>query len=115
MRLRALIYCVDIRRLAAFYEDLLPLAAVVRSPDYIDYGIFALHSIPQEIVESMSLRASSKPRENGSTKLIFEVPDPAALRSKLEAGGHQILDRPWGSWDAVDPEGNVFAVIEESR
>lgn len=112
MRLRAMLYCIDITCLSEFYARLLGLTAKIRTPEYVDFGDFALHAIPAEIVQNMSLRTSSEPRETGSTKLIFEVPDPAALRAKLEAGGHRILDRPWGSWDAVDPEGNVFQIAK---
>jgi predicted enzyme related to lactoylglutathione lyase len=109
-----MLYVVDVKRMAEFYGDLLGLTAKIRSPEYVDFGDLALHAIPAEIVQSMSLRASSEPRETGSTKLILEVPDPAALRAKLEASGHQILERPWGSWDVVDPEGNVFQLSERT-
>jgi catechol 2,3-dioxygenase-like lactoylglutathione lyase family enzyme len=110
MRLRAMLYVRDLPEMAEFYGDLLGLSSIIRTPDYVDFGLLALHAIPREIAENISISWPPKPRETGSTKLIFEVPDPDALRPRLEAAGAQILERPWGDWDAVDLEGNVFAL-----
>lgn len=45
------------------------------------------------------------------TKLTFAVRDVDATLGKVEALGLPLLKRPWGETEAVDPEGNVFAVI----
>jgi hypothetical protein len=110
MSLRAMLYCLDIATMSAFYSGILDLTATIRSPEYVDFGVLALHAIPAEIVAAISMKPSPQPRESVPVKLIFEVPDPAVIRANLEARGHLILDRPWGAWDAVDPEGNVFQV-----
>jgi len=53
-------------------------------------------------------------REDSPVKLIFRVADIAAERERLEGMGVRVLERPWqtadGSFDCVDPEGNVFQV-----
>jgi hypothetical protein len=41
------------------------------------------------------------------------VDDLDAERLRLMAAGVTILDRPWGGWDAVDPEGNVLGFRQE--
>jgi hypothetical protein len=43
--------------------------------------------------------------------LIFEVADSAVEASRLAALGVTILQRPWGTWDGIDPEGNIFQII----
>jgi hypothetical protein len=43
-------------------------------------------------------------------KLTFEVRDVAATLTTIEAMGLPLLRRPWGGTEAVDPEGNVFAL-----
>ena len=43
-------------------------------------------------------------------KLIFEVDDVEAERARLELLGTTMVQRPWGAWDGVDPEGNVFGI-----
>lgn len=49
-------------------------------------------------------------REQHATKLMFDVRDVEATLAKIEAMGLPLLRRPWGGTEAVDPEGNVFAV-----
>jgi len=43
-------------------------------------------------------------------KLTFDVQDVDATMAKIEALGLPLLRRPWGGTEAVDPEGNVFAI-----
>jgi predicted enzyme related to lactoylglutathione lyase len=43
-------------------------------------------------------------------KLTFEVQDVNATLNRIEAMGLPLLRRPWGGTEAVDPEGNVFAL-----
>jgi predicted enzyme related to lactoylglutathione lyase len=47
-------------------------------------------------------------------KLVFRVQNVAEERARLEALGAQVLQRKWQnpeqSFDAVDPEGNIFQI-----
>ena len=31
-------------------------------------------------------------------------------RARLELVGATMVQRPWGAWDGIDPEGNVFGI-----
>ncbi len=97
--------------MADFYEHTLGLQASreTRTDDWVEFDaegtIFALHAIPAAIAGTIDV---SRPREEVPTKLCFFVSDLPAERARLEAAGVVFIDRPWGSVDALDPEGNVF-------
>jgi catechol 2,3-dioxygenase-like lactoylglutathione lyase family enzyme len=117
MRLdQAMLFVVDLERMTAFYRDVVGLRPIeaTRLQDWVEFETqggapFALHAIPAHIA-SGGKAPSPPPREQASCKLIFATRDLAAARARLEAAGAAILDRPWGGWDAVDPEGNVIGV-----
>ena len=69
---------------------------------------FALHAIP--LAQRCEAPSTPHVRENNPVKLSFEVADSAAERERLEALGVTIVQRPWGAYDGVDPEGNVFGI-----
>ena len=75
---------------------------------------FALHAIPEEPERGTQISSPPRPREQSAVKLIFQVRDVPAERSRLEAMDVTILQRQWqnpeDSCDAVDPEGNVFQI-----
>ena len=50
------------------------------------------------------------PREQGGIKLTFIVRDVHSTLERITAMGLPLLQRPWGGTDAVDPEGNIFAL-----
>ena len=52
-----------------------------------------------------------EPREETPLKLIFTVPDLAAERTRLAALGIELIERPWGTCDGMDPEGNIFTIM----
>jgi catechol 2,3-dioxygenase-like lactoylglutathione lyase family enzyme len=116
MRLaRAMIFVKDIDRMAAFYTDVLGFKAIesTRLSNWVEFESgLSLHAIPRQIAENIVIASPPRPRETGAVKLFFEVADPEAERPKLAALGIQILERPWGGWDAVDPEGNVFQLCQ---
>ena len=49
-------------------------------------------------------------------KLTFEMDD---VEEQNAAGYHPwgatMVQRPWGSWDGIDPEGNVFGIVDHER
>jgi catechol 2,3-dioxygenase-like lactoylglutathione lyase family enzyme len=115
MRLHgAMLFVKDLGRMTAFYTDVLGLKPNEgsRLDDWIEFAdaAFSLHAIPAVIAAGIQIESPPKPREQGGVKLTFEVPDVSATLSRIEAMGLPLLRRPWGGTEAVDPEGNVFAL-----
>ena len=76
---------------------------------------FALHAIPADIAKQIEITSPPKPREKTPVKLTFEVVDVEAERARLASLGATVVQRPWGSWDGVDPEGNDFGIVDPER
>jgi predicted enzyme related to lactoylglutathione lyase len=115
MRLRgAMLFVKDLGRMSAFYRDVLGLTPneETRLDDWVEFGpgAFSLHAIPSAIAAGIQIESPPRPREQGGVKLTFEVRDVAATLTTIEAMGLPLLRRPWGGTEAVDPEGNVFAL-----
>ena len=79
------------------------------------YARFALHAIPAEIAREIKVSSPPQPREKSPVKLVFEVPDVDGERTKLQSRGITMIQRPWGSWEGVDPEGNIFGLIDPEQ
>lgn len=115
---RAMIYVRDLPRMTAFYQETLGLKRI--DDGHIDTWAefdaggarFALHAIPPEIARNIDISSPPKPREKDPVKLFFEVENVETQRARLAALGVTIVQRPWGSWDAIDPEGNVFGMVD---
>jgi predicted enzyme related to lactoylglutathione lyase len=71
---------------------------------------FSLHAIPSAIAAGIRIDSPPRPREQSNAKLTFAVQDVDTTLRRIEQMGLPLLRRPWGSTEAVDPEGNVFAV-----
>lgn len=108
---RAMIYVHDIRRMVAFYGGTLGLKVRTLDETYAEFdgaAVFALHQIPN--AEQYECGSTSRPREGCPIKLSFEVKDIEKERERLAALGVPIVQRPWGAYDGIDPEGNVFGL-----
>lgn len=117
MRLNmAMIYVKDINRMASFYESTLGLEAMpgTRMENWVEFDVgatkFVLHAIPSDLADQIEVSTPPRPRETNPIKLNFEVDDIASERQRLESLGVTILQRPWGAWDGIDPEGNIFGI-----
>ena len=116
----AMIFVKDLPRMAAFYENTLGLKPIAetRLDNWVEFEAgparFSLHAIPAAIAEQIKIPSPPEPRERNPVKLSFEVDDVAAERHRLESLGVMILERPWGAYDGVDPEGNVFGLSSAS-
>jgi predicted enzyme related to lactoylglutathione lyase len=114
-----MLFVKDLPRLAAFYRDVLGLEPIeaTRLPDWVEYGgdgaRFSLHAIPAALAAGIRIDSPPRPREHGGSKLTFAVRDVDTTLASIEAMGLPILRRPWGGVEAVDPEGNVFALQKE--
>ena len=117
MRLHgAMLFVKDLERMTAFYRDVLGLQPDegTRLDNWLEFtgdgARFALHAIPTAIAAGITIESPPRVRETGGTKLTFAVRDVDATLKAIEAIGLPLLHRPWGGTEAVDPEGNVFAV-----
>ena len=118
MRLdRGMLFVVDLGRMEAFYREAMGLTPIeaTRHRDWVEFETqggapFSLHAIPAHIANGIEVPSPPVARERGSCKLTFACADLAAERARLEGLGVMILERPWGDWDVVDPEGNVLGV-----
>jgi hypothetical protein len=70
----------------------------------------ALHAIPSEFADQIEISSPPRPREKDPVKWSFEVDHVASERQPLESLGVPVVQRPWGSYDGMDPEGNIFGI-----
>jgi extradiol dioxygenase family protein len=111
-----MIYVKDLPRMRAFYSDLLGIkptndAWTESWTEFDTRGVtFALHAIPEDIANQIEITSPPRVRGQNPVKVIFEVEDLQAELARLEGLGVMLIERPWGSWDGVDPEGNVFGL-----
>jgi catechol 2,3-dioxygenase-like lactoylglutathione lyase family enzyme len=116
-----MIYVKDLPRMVAFYGDALGLKPIdeTRMDSWVEFDAgdakFALHAIPPQIADQIEISSPPRPRERNPVKLIFEVDDLASERKRLEAMGVTIIQRPWGTFDGIDPEGNIFQICSASK
>lgn len=114
-----MLFVKDLPRLTAFYRDVLGLQPIeaTRLPDWVEFrdegARFSLHAIPPSIAAGITIGSPPRAREGGGAKLTFAVRDVDATLATIEAMGLPLLRRPWGAIEAVDPEGNVFALQKE--
>jgi predicted enzyme related to lactoylglutathione lyase len=114
----AMLYVKDFPQMREFYTKLFGVKAV--NTEWTDTwarfdlggASFALHAIPPDIAHEVQV--SPVPRENSPIKLIFQVDNISEERLRLESLEIAIIQRPWQnsseSFEAVDPEGNVFQI-----
>jgi predicted enzyme related to lactoylglutathione lyase len=111
-----MLFVKDLDRMAAFYGDVLGLTPNqhTRLNDWVEFGDsasrFSLHAIPAAVAAGITIESPPRAREQGGVKLTFEVQNVEATLTKIEGMGLPLLRRPWGGTEAVDPEGNVFAL-----
>jgi len=122
MRLhRAMIYVKDLPKMTAFYNETLGLRRTDdgRFVSWVEFDAggarFALHAIPGDIAKQIEISSPPRAREKDPVKLFFEVDDVEAERARLASLGVAMVQRPWGSWDGIDPEGNIFGIVDPER
>jgi catechol 2,3-dioxygenase-like lactoylglutathione lyase family enzyme len=113
-----MIFVKDLPRMREFYSAMLGVHPVntIHTESWADFEAggtrFALHAIPAEIARDLEISAPPKPRETSAVKLSFEVESVEAERARLQGLGATFVQRPWGAWEGIDPEGNVFGLCE---
>src|SRR3954462_14812298 len=113
-----MIYVKDLPLMATFYREKLGLKPIDdgRLDSWVEFDAggasFALHAIPADLAGQIEISSPPKPRENDPVKLFFQVESVEAEHARLTAAGVPMVQRPWGSWDGIDPEGNVFGLVD---
>jgi predicted enzyme related to lactoylglutathione lyase len=114
-----MIFAKDLKKMADFYHDALGLALIPGplAPGWIEFdagGVrLAIHALAPRTAKQIEITNPPRAREETPLKLVFEVDDLVAARRRLMARGATMFEpRSWGSCDGLDPEGNVFQLIE---
>jgi len=116
-----MIYVKDLPKMTAFYNETLGLRRTDdgRFVSWVEFDAggarFALHAIPEDIAKQIEISSPPRAREKDPVKLFFEVDDVEAERARLASLGVAMVQRPWGSWDGIDPEGNIFGIVDPER
>lgn len=122
----AVLYAVDIRKMAAFYAALAGFAVGQEDGDHVlleSPGFqLAIVRIPDAIARTLAMRDPPARRTDTPIKLVFFVGSIEAARGQAGALGGA-LDAPGSMWrfqggavcDGRDPEGNVFQLRERPR
>ncbi len=122
MRLQcAMRYVTALTRMVAFYRDGAGLTVLPErsSEGWVEFdagGVtFALHAIPPQIAAGITINDPAEAREETPIKRIFEVADLDAARTRLTQHGARLMPvSAWGACDGLDPEGNVFQLVDSN-
>lgn len=115
----AVLFTINLRSLAAFYERVMGMRSVSTADDHIrlEAGEFQLivHQIPEHYARNIKIQTPPVVREATAIKLAFRVESIAKAREAASqlCGVVYPPDREWiweGSTvcDGYDPDGNVF-------
>lgn len=122
MRLQsAMLFVKSLAVMEKFYSQVLGLRPrdESRGDTWLEFDTgtttFALHAIPPHIAEQIDITSPPEPREESPFKLILEADDLDAELARLRELGVALIERPWGTWDGVDPEGNIFGLVPSRR
>lgn len=123
----AVVYCLDERRVGAFYGALGALAPVPSSDDasvtYAGTHVrLTFVRVPEHVAAAYPLADPPERRSDYPVKLVLPVAGLAAARAAAPALGGSVdpEDAEW-DWhdgrhvDAVDPEGNVLGLVEPAQ
>jgi len=124
----AVLFTVNLRKLAHFYEQVVGMHPVKTASDHVVLDIegfrLTVHQIPESYAKSIVITTPPFVRENAAIKLSFRVRDLSRARQTAsELGGFMNgPDREWSDDAATtcnghDPDGNVFQLFqaEESK
>ena len=117
------VFSVDVRRLAVFYE-----AVLGTKPNHEPSGDIRLlgdrqevlvHSVPAKIAKTIEVRTPPEPREGSAIKPVFDVESLEAALEQVKAKGGVVTGRAFSidgltRHDVIDPDGNVIQLRSQS-
>jgi catechol 2,3-dioxygenase-like lactoylglutathione lyase family enzyme len=114
----AMLFVKDLNRMEQFYSNVLGMQpnTASRQETWVEFPAahFALHAIPAAIADTIEILDPPKAREANAWSVSFQVADVEAECARLRSLGVQILARPWGARDLVDPEGNILRLTAQN-
>lgn len=111
------VFSVDVRRLATFYEAVLGSNPNVESSGDIrllgDREEVLVHSLPASVAKTIKIKTPPEPRERSPFKPVFDVASLEAALQKVEPKGGVLTGRTFSidgiaRHDVLDPDGNVI-------
>jgi predicted enzyme related to lactoylglutathione lyase len=111
------IFTVDVRRLAGFYEAVLGAEPLGEPSGDIrlvnDRDEVLIHSIPQKMAKTIEITTPPTPREATPIKPVFTIDSLEAALLRVAATGGTVTDRTFTMGgltrhDVLDPDGNVI-------
>ncbi len=112
-----MLYVKSLPEMEKFYSGVLSLSPLAesRGDSWLEFDTgsttFALHAIPAHIADQIDITSPPELREETPFKLLLEADDLEAELTRLRTLGVYLVQRPWGTWDGVDPEGNIFGIV----
>jgi predicted enzyme related to lactoylglutathione lyase len=111
------IFSVDVRHLAMFYQRVLEATAVTEPSG--DVRLLAasdeilIHSIPKKIAAGVSITTPPVPRDTAALKPVFEVRSLSSTLQRVGENGGVVTNRTFRfegltRHDILDPDGNVI-------
>lgn len=120
-RAGALIYALDLERLAGFYETLLAMGRLHADAEHVvlsnvDFQLI-VHAIPAQYVSSIVVESPPVPREETPIKLFFTVASLREAEQEAARLGGRLFENEWEGpgfrvRNGSDPEGNIFQLRE---
>jgi predicted enzyme related to lactoylglutathione lyase len=120
-RAGALIYALDLERLADFYETLLSMSRLHADAEHVvlsnaDFQLI-LHAIPPPYASGIVVESPPLPREETPIKLFFTVASLLAAEQEAARLGGRLFENEWQGpgfrvRNGCDPEGNIFQLRE---
>ena len=117
------IFSVDVRRLADFYEAVLEVTPIDDGAVDIrlrnDREEILVHSVPASVAKTISIQSPPKARDNSPIKPVFDVDSLQAALEAVELHGGVVTERTFSMngltrHDVLDPDGNVVQLRSPS-
>jgi len=117
------VYAKDAERVAGFYQAIAGMARLKTSAELIVLASadiqLLVHAIPEPIASEITITSPPQRREDSALKFFFTVPSLDAARAAAARLGGEVFAENWQGpgfvvCNAVDPEGNVFQLRENT-
>ena len=120
-RAGALIYALDLPRMATFYQQLLSMQRLYADDGHVvlasaDFQLI-IHAIPAAYAVDVVIDTPPKPRTKQAIKLFFTVDSLDAAATLAASLGGALQEQRWSGpgfnvRNGHDPEGNIFHLRE---
>ncbi len=120
----AVIFAIDMERLARFYASLLAMTRLDADADHAvlsdDDFELVIHAIPAQYAADIVIASPPEPREETPIKLVWTVESLDRCAEHAASTGGRLFEQTW-HWrgfrlrNGCDPEGNIFQLREIER